>query len=275
MLLFILSISVHLASGRFLVSYPVLKVVHGNISLMDDLKVPPPSRRDGTENDITFGGNEEMPDFHEFLNEIEDLQLWNKELTRTSTSHDLDLKDLDDASKMLTNIKENLKVVTQEQLDTRRQNEDLKLPHEINDLWKDPVKFREWYYMKLCLTFLIHIRFQMDTAIRQKMAANAYPGYRIGYLFNRVMKIKNQMYKLKKECDRMTTVKTGAQRSTACCCFCRCTRECCSWTWTRKMQRRWSSSSSSAGSNSRQNITCLRPDLSSNRNGLPCFSNCG
>ncbi|XP_063623721.1 uncharacterized protein LOC134795709 isoform X2 [Cydia splendana] len=204
MLLFILSISVHLASGRFLVSYPVLKVVHGNISLMDDLKVPPPSRRDGTENDITFGGNEEMPDFHEFLNEIEDLQLWNKELTRTSTSHDLDLKDLDDASKMLTNIKENLKVVTQEQLDTRRQNEDLKLPHEINDLWKDPVKFREWYYMKLCLTFLIHIRFQMDTAIRQKMAANAYPGYRIGYLFNRVMKIKNQMYKLKKECDRMT-----------------------------------------------------------------------
>ncbi|XP_063535364.1 uncharacterized protein LOC134745300 [Cydia strobilella] len=203
MLLFILSISVHLASARFLISYPVLKVVHGNISVIEDLNVPPPSRRADMEDDITFGGHEEMPDFHDFLNEIEDLQRWSAKLTSPTTSHDHDLKDLDDASKMLTNIKEHLKVAAQEQLETRRQNE-LNLPHEVDQMWKDPVKLREWYYMKLCLTFLIHIRFQMDTAIRQKMAIGTYPGYRIGYLFNRVMKIKTQMYRLLEEWDTMT-----------------------------------------------------------------------
>ncbi|XP_063363200.1 uncharacterized protein LOC134651982 [Cydia amplana] len=203
MLLFILSITVHLASARFLVSNAVLKVVHGNISLMDDMKLPPPSRRADMENDITFGGHEEMPDFHDFQNEIENLQQWTVELTSTSTSHDLDLKDLDDASKMLTNIKQHLEVAAQEQLETRRQNDELKLPHEVDQMWKDPVKLREWYYMKLCLSFLIHIRFQMDTAIRQKMATNPYPAYRIGYLFSRVMKIKTQMYRLMEEWNTM------------------------------------------------------------------------
>ncbi|XP_063381996.1 uncharacterized protein LOC134668473 [Cydia fagiglandana] len=116
---------------------------------------------------------------------------------------------------MLINIKENLKVVAQEQLKTRRQNEQLKLPHEVEKLWHDEVKLREWHYIKLTMTFLIHIRFQVDTAIRLKMATNSFPGYRIGYLFHRVMKIKTQMYRIMEEWETMITVKTGAQRSTA------------------------------------------------------------
>ncbi|XP_061714701.1 uncharacterized protein LOC133523236 [Cydia pomonella] len=212
MLLLILSISVHLASARFLVSYPVLKVMYGNIGVLDDLKVPPPSRRADMEDDITYGGHEEMPDFHDFLYEIEDLQHWNSILNSTRTTHDLDIKDLDDASKMLTNIKENLQEAAKKQFETRRQNEELKLPHEVDQMWKDPVKLREWYYMKLCLTYLIHIRFQVDTAIRQKMATNAYPSYRIGYLFNRLMKIKTQMYRLLGEWDTLTNQKLTQNR---------------------------------------------------------------
>ncbi|XP_047993743.1 uncharacterized protein LOC125232157 [Leguminivora glycinivorella] len=215
MLLFILSISVHLASARFLVSMPVMRVIYGNISTMADLAVPPPSRRADLADldDISVGGHDEneIPEFQEFMNEIEDLELWSSRVARNSSAHDFDIKDVSDISRILANISQNLKVAARDQQESRRKfesrrqsaNDQLYLPREVDTLWPEPVKLREWYYMKFTLSLLIHVRFQMDIAFRQKMVVNDYPGYRIGYLFSRMMKIRTQMFRLLEEYEAM------------------------------------------------------------------------
>ncbi|XP_073946617.1 uncharacterized protein isoform X2 [Choristoneura fumiferana] len=165
----------------------ILRVLFGNVTEMRDLHLPSWDDISSTEESSLEEENYELH-VKEYLKDT-NMKSYGQDDDVNLTLYYHDLTDFNTISKSINDID----IVKQENpVILRRWNLGDKDPDDPKNL--EP--FKKNLLIKLMLTMVIHIRFKVDMAIRQRQLGRGSKGYRLGYLFSRLRNVKFNMAKI-------------------------------------------------------------------------------